>query len=77
MHFAVVRGREDLLQPLARTIELVRASLIDPVYGGWYSTANADDKSKGNVWKVDYHVVGMCAEAVRLGAIARGPSAQG
>ena len=77
MHFAVVRCRDDLLGPLARTTGLVRAELIDPEHGGWYSSASAEDKSKGNVWKVDYHVVGMCAEAVRLAALVPLPGPPG
>jgi len=70
MHFAVVRGRSDLWEPLEKTVGFIRRFYIDPEFGGWYrSIGDGDeerDENKGDEWKVDYHVVGMCMEAIRL-----------
>lgn len=63
MHFAVKHGRQDLWSPLGHTIAYFQANLIDPEFGGWYG---GPDLHKGGVWKVDYHVVGMCEEALKL-----------
>ncbi|HXF60093.1 MAG TPA: AGE family epimerase/isomerase [Caldilineaceae bacterium] len=69
-HFVVRHHRADLLEPLQKTIAFVQTSLIDPVYGGWYSAiepgVSPEGQEKGNEWKVDYHIVGMCIEAIRL-----------
>lgn len=70
MHFAFVRGRHDLLEPLKRNIEFIKTHLVDHEYGGWFPRPGAVDALKGNEWKVDYHVVGLCAEAVRLARMA-------
>ncbi len=64
MHHAAIRGRNDLWAPMAQTLVYVHQHFIDPEFGGWYSSSQ--DQSKGNAWKVDYHVVGMCQEASRL-----------
>lgn len=64
MHFAVEHGRDDLWEPLAKTIAYFQANLIDPEFGGWYYSPT--NRNKGSEWKVDYHVVGMCEEAIRL-----------
>jgi mannose-6-phosphate isomerase len=72
MHFAVERGRDDLWEPLAKTIAYFRANLIDPEFGGWYYSLT--NRNKGSEWKVDYHVVGMCEEATRLAQVAPDPS---
>ena len=69
-HFVVRNHRDDLAEPLHRTIDFVQTSLIDPEYGGWYPGVEAniatEGLEKGNEWKLDYHVVGMCMEAIRL-----------
>jgi mannose/cellobiose epimerase-like protein (N-acyl-D-glucosamine 2-epimerase family) len=69
-HFYLRQRRNDLNGPLQRALEFVKASLIDPQYGGWYQRVGpgvpARAMEKGNEWKVDYHVVGMCMEAIRL-----------
>ncbi len=70
MHFAVERGRDDLWEPAAKTIEYFRANLIDPEFGGWYY--GPGHQNKGSEWKVDYHVVGMCEEAIRLAEVVGG-----
>jgi len=64
MHFAALRGREDLWEPLEKTIRYFQAHCIDPDFGGWYHSPT--NLNKGSEWKVDYHVVGMCEEALRL-----------
>lgn len=69
MHFAVLRGCDDLWDPLERTLDFIRRELVDPEYGGWYA---GPGREKGSPWKVDYHVVGMCQEAMRLSKIAGG-----
>ena len=70
MHHAVLHGRDDLWEPLTKTTLFVQENYVDHTYGGWYSSAvtepTADKPHKGGGFKVDYHVVGMCAEAIRL-----------
>ena len=69
-HFFLRHRRNDLNGPLQRTLEFVKASFIDSQYGGWYPRTGPgitpQELEKGNEWKVDYHVVGMCMEAIRL-----------
>ena len=67
LHHAVERGRDDLWEPFEKTMAHINKHLIDPEHGGWYA---GRDQSKGSVWKVDYHVVAMCQEAMRLGALS-------
>lgn len=67
MHLATRRGRDALWEPCARTLAFCRRELIDPEFGGWYG---GTDRHKGQVWKLDYHITGMCAEALRLAAPA-------
>ena len=70
MHFAARHGRADLWESARKAQSFVRENYVDTEYGGWYSSIasepTADNPHKGNGFKVDYHVVGMCAEAVRL-----------
>ena len=70
MHHAVLRGRVDLWPAAHQAAEFVRTRYVDPEYGGWYSSIAAEPTDtqphKGGGFKVDYHVVGMCAEAIRL-----------
>lgn len=70
MHHAVLRGRADLWEPARRAAAFVRDHYVDAEYGGWYSSIasepTADKPHKGGGFKVDYHVVGMCTEAIRL-----------
>jgi len=71
MHFAVVRGDSEALEPMDKVITFIRKNFVDEEYGGWFSrpTSIAGERAslnKGSEWKVDYHVVGMCAEAIRL-----------
>ena len=64
MHFAILRGRRELLDPLQHVVDFVKHTYVDPDHGGWY--ASPKSRNKGSEWKVDYHVVGMCREAIRL-----------
>jgi mannose/cellobiose epimerase-like protein (N-acyl-D-glucosamine 2-epimerase family) len=70
LHYAILRVRNDLFEPFQATMRFCLDHLIDPDYGGWYMRVEPDgtvhSTDKGNVWKVDYHVVGLCAEALRL-----------
>lgn len=70
LHFVVRHQRMDLVEPLQKTVAFVQRSFIDPEYGGWYPGVGPDITpqalEKGNEWKLDYHVVGMCMEAIRL-----------
>jgi mannose/cellobiose epimerase-like protein (N-acyl-D-glucosamine 2-epimerase family) len=70
LHYARLRGRGDLMPAFDATMGLCRRRLIDPEYGGWFMRVEPDDSvrntDKGSVWKVDYHVVGLCTEAIRL-----------
>lgn len=69
LHFALLRGRSDLQDPFKRTMDLVKSSVLDEAYGGWYmgaEGAKGHECDKGSHWKVDYHAVGLCVEAVRL-----------
>lgn len=74
MHFAILRGYDALWPPLLKTIHFVQEYFVDDDYGGWYTFREAGvspvsqhaSTDKGGDWKVDYHVVGMCAEAMRL-----------
>ena len=75
LHFAILRKRDDLWEPLERTIGFFKKYFIDSDFGGWYQTVEPDgdvvSHDKGNEWKVDYHAVGMCTEAIRLGGAVR------
>jgi mannose-6-phosphate isomerase len=70
LHFAVRRGRGDLRDPLLKSVELIRERFIDPEFGGWYPGVgpgcDPDAQNKGGPYKLDYHNVAMCAEALRL-----------
>jgi mannobiose 2-epimerase len=74
MHFVILRGNDTLWTPLLKTIHFVKENFVDGEYGGWYTfrepgvslvSQNAGT-DKGGEWKVDYHVVGMCVEAIQL-----------
>lgn len=72
LHFGVVREHTEVWEPLAKIIAFVQKHFVDQQHGGWYTrppiTASQDQAclDKGSEWKVDYHIVGMCAEAIRL-----------
>ncbi|MGC8667639.1 MAG: AGE family epimerase/isomerase [Chthonomonadales bacterium] len=70
IHFATVRARSDLLTPAQHVYAFVRTRFLDPFYGGWFEAVDPADGPvagpKGHLWKLDYHIVGLCVEAVRL-----------
>lgn len=69
-HYAIHHQRADLWEPLAKMMHFVQRYCVDAEYGGWYGSLKADgtpnQTAKGNEWKLDYHVVGMCTEIIRL-----------
>jgi mannose/cellobiose epimerase-like protein (N-acyl-D-glucosamine 2-epimerase family) len=70
LYFYMRRQRSDLGGLVQRTLTFVKAYFVDHEHGGWYTRIGPgiDPKTldKGNEWKVDYHVVGMCVEGIRL-----------
>jgi len=68
-HHVAARGRGDLAEALLRNVGFWREHFTDPEVGGWYPHEDARNADKGNEWKVDYHVVAMCSEVVRLASI--------
>jgi mannose/cellobiose epimerase-like protein (N-acyl-D-glucosamine 2-epimerase family) len=72
MHVAELHGRDDLWEPFEESLALVREHFMDAEYGGWFASydpaAPPEDRptDKGSAWKVDYHVTGLYAEALRL-----------
>lgn len=70
LNFVVVHNRADLIEPLQKMVGFVQNDFVDPEYGGWYYAVGPGitptELEKGNEWKLDYHVVGMCMEAIRL-----------
>lgn len=69
LHFASFRGRTDLAGKAAQTLRFIQAHFVDPEFGGWYMVVESDgtvpNTDKGTEWKLDYHVTGMCLEALR------------
>ncbi|MFC1718107.1 AGE family epimerase/isomerase [Candidatus Poribacteria bacterium] len=72
LHFGVVRQYEEAWKPLEKVIAFAQEHFVDEEHGGWFmspSIAAGEDRislNKGSGWKADYHVVSMCAEAIRL-----------
>jgi mannose/cellobiose epimerase-like protein (N-acyl-D-glucosamine 2-epimerase family) len=67
VHFTYARGRTDLAGILARSADFCNRHFIDHEYGGWFVkpfSGTDEGFHKGKVWKLDYHIVGMCHEAV-------------
>ena len=67
LHFALLRGRSDLYERFERTMAFCLDSMVDDVYGGWFIGAEGvkgRETDKGSHWKVDYHAVGLCVEAM-------------
>ena len=61
-----------LVEPevLATTSEFVWRHCADHEHGGWFSCVDSGGEpissDKGGVWKLDYHIVSLCDEAMRL-----------
>jgi mannose/cellobiose epimerase-like protein (N-acyl-D-glucosamine 2-epimerase family) len=70
LRFAVRHGRDDLWRPIEACLAFCNEHFVDAQYGGWLESLAVpltDDRPfKGSTTKVDYHVVGMCNEAIRL-----------
>jgi mannose-6-phosphate isomerase len=74
MHYVVRRSEimdaPDLLLAFEKILEFVKGNFLDPTYGGWYASLDADATPvamrKGSVWKLDYHQTALCDEALRL-----------
>lgn len=67
MHrYAARHEMAEIATPLRQSIDYVRALYVDDEFGGWYEgpfgTEQEPSRSKGNAWKLDYHVVNMCRE---------------
>jgi cellobiose epimerase len=71
-HYAAVRGRKDLWEPFAQSLDFVKRNFIDAEYGGWYASYDPAKPregralNKGGAFQVGYHVCGMYVEALRL-----------
>lgn len=78
LRLADLHARDDLLAPLQQTITFVQNQFLDSAHGGWYAYRQPDAsparQPKGNEVKLDYHVVGMCMEAIRIQDAASGRS---
>ncbi|HEY3285239.1 MAG TPA: AGE family epimerase/isomerase [Armatimonadota bacterium] len=70
LHYRWERGQAELEPAADRLLELIKSRFVDPEAGGWYASLGEDlrprGQDKGSEWKVDYHVVGLCCEALRL-----------
>ena len=72
LHFGVVHAYAQAWEPLEKIIAFAQNNFMDEKYGGWFmrppvtAGEHQANYNKGSEWKVDYHVVGMCAEAIRL-----------
>jgi mannose/cellobiose epimerase-like protein (N-acyl-D-glucosamine 2-epimerase family) len=70
-HHAKRHERNDLWPVCEAAMAFAKDRCVDAEFGGWSSRPDEDWTStgphKGSRTKVDYHVVGMCAEAIRLG----------
>jgi len=75
INFVIRHRRDDLIEPCQKMIAFIKSTMVDPKYGGWYPAVgpgiNPQELEKGNEWKLDYHVVGMCMEAIRLAEAAK------
>ena len=82
MHYAALRGREDLWGPFKKTLEFVKRNFIDAEYGGWFGSYDPKAPSegralyKGSPWMVGYHVTGMYWEALRVSGGSASPAPQ-
>ncbi len=75
LHFVLQRGRRDLLPTLEQVRGFADRCFVDHESGGWYM--GLADRRKGSLWKLDYHVVGMGLEALRLTGGLPAPAAPG
>jgi mannose-6-phosphate isomerase len=71
LHFKIARNNARASEPLKKVIAFAQEHFVDEENGGWFmsppvATSENPRFDKGSEWKVDYHVVGMCVEAIRL-----------
>jgi mannose/cellobiose epimerase-like protein (N-acyl-D-glucosamine 2-epimerase family) len=71
LHFAIVRGRTDLLDEYNAASAFIQNHFIDPTYGGWYqylspTTLQPTTTDKGTVWTGGYHETMLDAERIRV-----------
>ncbi len=70
LRLADLHARDDLLAPLPQMVAYIQDEFLDPEYGGWYlyrlPGESPSRQPKGHEAKLDYHVVGMCMEAIRV-----------
>ena len=75
LRFIHEHGRLGLHKPLQQTISFIQNEFLDSAHKGWYLSREPGEspamQSKGHEAKLDYHVVGMCMEAIK---IAKGTS---
>jgi len=71
MHWALVRNEPQYLAPFSSILGFVKKRFLDPDHGGWFKSLELGglprDTSKGTGWKLDYHQVALCREAIQLG----------
>ena len=71
LHFAAVRGRDDLWDEYDAASAFIGSRYVDPVYGGWFthldpSTLTPTTTNKGTVWTGGYHEAMLDAERLRV-----------
>lgn len=70
MHYAVRRNRKKYWSPLHKTMDFIKTHMIDNQNKGWYTFIKEGEdhtkQDKLDQWKIHYHAVGLCAEAIRL-----------
>jgi len=70
LYLLLARGRDDVKPALEQSLRFVLRSCVDSEFGGWFNTVSAEGRpvrpDKGSEWKLDYHVVSLCDEAIRL-----------
>lgn len=67
--YCTVHERDDLITYRDSCAAFLIEYLIDPEYGGLYSSISSrnepEDTAKGTLWKTDYHTAGMCMELIQ------------
>ena len=71
LHFAAVRGRNDLWDEYDAASAFIGSRFVDPVYGGWFThldpfTLAPTTADKGTVWTGGYHETMLDAERLRV-----------
>jgi len=70
LYLIAARERADLRDVFVRSVRFVMTHCVDREFGGWFATVDAAGRpirpEKGSEWKLDYHMVSLCDEAIRL-----------